>query len=159
MCFKLRADEIISHYDSYIHGDIICAGNLVLHANPFILMVSLHPNHIISGEINCGVCCDRPCAMLCHSSTTWRDWIMNTKLCDHPWCQVNLCTMISLFILQSHKCFHTLRCTVVPFIMYSLMVCANNRVHYDPMIVFVFFCTLHYFIIIIMQSYLKVLNF
>ena len=37
------------------------------------------------------------------------------------------------------------------------MMCTNNRVHYGPMVVFV--CTLHYRIIIIMQTYLKVSYF
>ena len=41
----------------------------------------------------------------------------------------------------------------------SLVRCANNQVHYGPMVVFVF-CTLHCLIFIIIQTtYIKVLNF
>ena len=40
----------------------------------------------------------------------------------------------------------------------SLMMCANDRGHYDPMS-YSLVCTSNYLIIIIMQTYLKVLNF
>ena len=46
----------------------------------------------------------------------------------------------------------------------SFMMCANNRIYYGPMVVFVLFlffvfCILHYLIIIIIPTYLNVLNF
>ena len=47
----------------------------------------------------------------------------------------------------------------VPLLLCSLMMCANNRVHFGPMVVFVcLHITLH-LTIMIMQTHLKVLNF
>ena len=58
-------------------------------------------------------------------------------------------------------------CTLYPYhswvlfllLRYSRMMCANNPVHYGPVVVFVFDCALRYLIIIIMQTCLKILNF
>ena len=93
--------------------------------------------------------------ILIHCVTSFNNYCMSYYHCYHifPWsCVWDVCCIIFCHVLHIHSFRENWGCVLI--IIVQSMMSANSRIRYGLQMVFVFFCTLHHLIIIIVQTYL-----